>query len=428
LKEISISTSSSSGKSPLVSIVIPTHNYADYVGGAIRSGLEQGYAPVEIIAVDDGSTDGTSAVLRSFGSAIHTLRLERHGVSAARNAGLAASRGTYVVFLDADDLLLPGGVSAQVAHLERRPDVDAVAGDWYVCDVETRSARRERTTLGTDDALARLLRGNAFSTPSAVMLRRSALEAVGGFDRRFAFTADWELWLRLARHGRRFCAVPAAVAMYRVHGRSMTRDIAHAIPDTIAFLDHCFADSGLSATTRAMEPRTRYNIMMYLARLGLIQSDDRWARECVQRALGWNPAALDSFAFYDALVYALSQERRPTRDDHAERILALAHGGEPTAPEPAPRKAMRHLAAGAVARHRRDWKGALRSLGAALRASPRTALQWPQRRLALLLPVPPGMLHALRRALAVVGMYPRSDPDARAILHAVLAAESKRDS
>src|SRR5689334_12287800 len=154
-------------KPPLVSIVIPTHNYADYVGGAIRSALGQGYAPVEVIVVDDGSTDDTPAVLRSFGAAIYPLRLDRRGVSAARNAGLAVARGTYVIFLDADDLLMPGGVSAQVEQLERRPDVDAVVGDWYVCDVETRLVRRERTTLREDDALAGLLRGNVFSTPSA---------------------------------------------------------------------------------------------------------------------------------------------------------------------------------------------------------------------------------------------------------------------
>ena len=92
----------------LVSIVIPTRNYADYVGQAIRSALHQGYQPVEIIVVDDGSTDDTPAVLREFEGAIQVVRLGGLGVSAARNAGLAQAHGEYVVFLDADDLLVSG--------------------------------------------------------------------------------------------------------------------------------------------------------------------------------------------------------------------------------------------------------------------------------------------------------------------------------
>src|SRR5262245_61687564 len=97
-------TGLTAGRWPLVSVGIPTHNYSGYVGRAIRSGLEQGYQPVEVVVVDDGSTDDTPAVIGAFGEAIRCIRLERCGVSAARNAGLCASRGSYVVFLDADDL------------------------------------------------------------------------------------------------------------------------------------------------------------------------------------------------------------------------------------------------------------------------------------------------------------------------------------
>src|SRR6266850_2420309 len=151
------------GRPPLVSIVIPTHNYACYVGQAIRSGLDQGYRPIEIIVVDDGSTDATPSVLRQFDAAIRVVRLDGRGVSAARNAGLAQARGDYVVLLDADDLLLPGGVATQVAQLEHRPDVGAVAGEWYVCDVESETVHRARSSLKDDDVLSHLLRSNIVS-------------------------------------------------------------------------------------------------------------------------------------------------------------------------------------------------------------------------------------------------------------------------
>ena len=396
----------------------------NYVGGAVRSGLEQGYQPVEVIAVDDGSTDDTPALLRQFGSAIRSVRLDGRGVSAARNAGLAEARGDYIIFLDADDLLLPGGVSAQVAELQRRPEVDAVAGEWYVCDVESRTVRRERTTMQEDDALPRLLRSNAFSTPSAMMLRRSALEAVGGFDTRFAFTADWEMWLRLAKRGRRFSGVPVAVVMYRVHARSMTRNIAQAIPDTMAFLDHCFDDATLPASARALEPRMRYEVMMYLARLGLTQGDDKWARECVQRALRSNPAALDTFAFYDALIYALSQERKPQPQvDDARRIYALIRRVDDPTNEPASRRALRYLAAGMMARSRGEWKAGVRSLWTAARASWRTVLQRPQRAWVLRLMVRPGVVNGLRALLTPLRLRRHPHADVPPLLRAILDAE-----
>src|SRR5262249_50795705 len=87
-------------RTPLLTIVIPTRNYASYVGQAIKSALAQGYRPTEVIVVDDGSTDETPRVLQAFESAIRVLRLDGRGVSAARNAGLAEARGEYVLFLD----------------------------------------------------------------------------------------------------------------------------------------------------------------------------------------------------------------------------------------------------------------------------------------------------------------------------------------
>ena len=151
--------------SALVSIVIPTRNYAHYVGQAIRSALDQGYRPIEIIVVDDGSTDATPSILEQFDTAIRVVRLDGRGVSAARHAGLAQAGGDHVVFLDADDLLLPGGLAAQVARLERGPDVDVVAGEWYVCDVDDETIYRAGSALGDRDALSHLQRASNRTAP-----------------------------------------------------------------------------------------------------------------------------------------------------------------------------------------------------------------------------------------------------------------------
>ena len=192
----------------LVSIVIPTRNYADYVGQAIRSGLHQGYQPVEILVVDDGSADDTPAVLREFEGAIQVVRLGGLGVSAARNAKLAQAHGEYVVFLDAHDLLVSGGVAAQVARFDHRPDIDAVFGEWYTYDVQAGTISRNHSFLKDDDVLSHLLRTNIVATPSAMMLRRTAVSALGGFDASLSFAADWEMWLPLAKRGCRFARGP----------------------------------------------------------------------------------------------------------------------------------------------------------------------------------------------------------------------------
>ena len=117
-------------KSPVASVIIPTYNHSALVPEAIRSALAQ-TAPFEIIVVDDGSTDDTEAALAAFGDAIRVIRLPHGGPSLARNAGLEAATAEWVMFLDADDVIEPGKVAAQIAA------ADPAVG-WVLCDVEDR--------------------------------------------------------------------------------------------------------------------------------------------------------------------------------------------------------------------------------------------------------------------------------------------------
>jgi GT2 family glycosyltransferase len=396
-----------------VTIVIPTHNYARYVGQAIDSGLNQRYRPIEVIVVDDGSTDETPALLRSFEATIRILRLDGRGVSAARNAGLAQARGEYVVLLDADDLLLPDGVAAQVGLFAQRPDADAVAGGWYACDVELGTVTRGRSSLKDGDVLPQLLRSNIVATPSVMMLRRAALEAVGGFDTSLSFNADWEMWLRLAKHGCRFAQV-AAVAMYRIHGRSMTMNLDRAIGDMTALFERYLNDPMLSEEMRAFGAQTRFGSMTYLSRLCLRQGDDQRGRECLRQALRWNPDALNTLTFYLRLADAMSRQARLGRRDVAsvtKAMLTLSEELDDGWDEGRRRRqALRHLAAGMIARNADDWRRGLQHLKAATGESWRTVLRVPHLASIFRLLLPRWLTRSARRASPLSGSTPRPNP------------------
>jgi hypothetical protein len=413
---------------PLVSIVIPTRNYADYVVQAIRSGLLQGYQPIEIVVVDDGSSDDTPAVLREFEGAIQVVRLEGLGVSAARNAGLARARGEYVVCLDADDLLVSGGLAAQVARFERHPDIDAVFGEWYTYDVQAGTIGRNHSFLKDDDALPHLLRTNIVATPSAMMLRRTAVSALGGFDTSLSFAADWEMWLRLAKQGGRFARVTAPVATYRIHGRSMTSDLDRAIVDVTALLDRCFDDPSLSQAMRAAEPESRFGAMMYLAGLCLQQGDEQRGKECLRRALRWNPRAVDTFDFYRSMADAISRARQPGSRrvvDVVQSMLALwAELDDGESGRRSRRQALRHLAAGLIARNAGDRGLRLESLRMAISESWRTVLLPPQLSWSVRLLFRSGLIQAARRIVATIGFVPRASVPAAVQAVVIATCES----
>lgn len=179
-----------------VSVVIPTYNRADVVREAVASVLRQDYPDIELIVVDDGSRDGTAAVVSGFGPAVRYLWQENRGVSAARNRGVAASTGDLIAFLDSDDLWLPPKVSAQVAYFEAYEDAQACHTDeiWIRLGMRVNERLIHRKQGGWQ-FLASLPR--CLISPSAIMLRRSLWDRLGGFDESLPACEDYDLWLRL---------------------------------------------------------------------------------------------------------------------------------------------------------------------------------------------------------------------------------------
>jgi glycosyltransferase involved in cell wall biosynthesis len=210
---------------PLISVVIPSYNHGHFLGEAIASVLAQDYPRIEVVVVNDGSSDDTAAVAARFPEVRYVEQANR-GLAAARNAGLAVCRGELVVFLDADDRLLPGALETGVRAMAAHPEAGFAAG-------YSRFIARDGTAMPTgqpprpagEDPYIHLLRRNRIRNPAMVMFRRDVVSAAGGFSAGIDACADYDLYLRISRDWP-VVFHDEVVADYRKHGGNMSDNSA----------------------------------------------------------------------------------------------------------------------------------------------------------------------------------------------------------
>src|SRR4051794_32804277 len=214
---------------PGVSVILPVYNREQSVARAIRSVLTQTWTPLELIVVDDGSTDHTRDVLDSFRSQITVIEQPHAGAYAARNRGLRQARGELIAFIDSDDAWLPDRLASQMPLMER-PEVGLVFGD--VVHVRPGDPRRRITSF----QVAPPRRGRVaahfawcnFVPTVAVLVRRRCLDEAGGFAEDVSLSCDYLMWFRIAlRHKLDF--VDGVVAEYSLSADSMSRDLGRSI-------------------------------------------------------------------------------------------------------------------------------------------------------------------------------------------------------
>lgn len=204
---------------PNVSVIIPTHNRAEYLKAAIASVLNQTFQDFEILIVDDGSSDTTPDVVKSFDD--DRIQYVRHpksrGGAAARNTGIAHSSGEYVAFLDDDDEWYPYKLARQMEVMRRsEPEVAAVYSGYFVVERATGKIRGRMTPKLRGDLSSELLASNPIGGTSCVLVRRDCLEKVGCFDERLPSFQDYDLWIRISRQFR-FDYVEEPLLNYYVH-------------------------------------------------------------------------------------------------------------------------------------------------------------------------------------------------------------------
>jgi GT2 family glycosyltransferase len=272
---------------PLVSVVIPCFRQAHFLDDSIGSVLEQTYARLEVVVVDDGSPDNTQAVVGKY-RGIRYLRQRNAGLTGARNAGFRESRGEYVLFLDADDRLLPGAIAAGMEQFRVRPELGLVAGHFRIIGLDGRviAAPAPRAS-GADDYLS-LLRDYHVGPPGVMLFRRDVCATLGPFDAGNSPAADVDIALRAAQRFPIYLH-DDVVLEYRRHGANMTGDPGVMLASTMAVLRRHRSDAARLPGGRAA----------YLA--GIQHWRRSWGDLLVQKTIadclaGQPGAALSGFA------------------------------------------------------------------------------------------------------------------------------------
>jgi len=237
-------------KTMQVTVIIPTFNSAQFLTAAVDSVLAQTFKDFEIIVVDDGSTDNTEDVLKSYGDKVRYIKQKNQGVSVARNTGIKNSSAKYAAFLDSDDVWMPAKLEKQINALENNPKSKACYTEYISVSEDMKPQELKRLRAENSVLNDLLLRGNVIGPPSTILCERELFEELGGFDSGLSLSADWDMWIRLA------CVTELTflkepLIKYRLHGSNMSKNVKLLEDDTVRMLEKAFAIESLSSELRA---------------------------------------------------------------------------------------------------------------------------------------------------------------------------------
>jgi glycosyltransferase involved in cell wall biosynthesis len=277
-----------------VSAVIPVHDGADYVGAAIRSVVSQTFPVLECIVVNDGSTDGTSDVLASFGDDIVVITQAQSGVSAARNRGAEQARGDLIAFLDHDDEWVP-------TKLERQLSALAPTDMMVLCALQVVAADGEPLEVKHLGPAERLVQGMLLfdgtpylSCSSSCVVRRDAFLAMEGFDRSLSMSADWDFLMRVLLEGG-LSYIDEPLVRYRVHDSNMSRHVDLMERDMIRAFRKAFAHPNLPPQIRNRRAEAYGRLYRMLAGSYEDVGERRRALQAALKAMRHRPGLLRDF-------------------------------------------------------------------------------------------------------------------------------------
>jgi glycosyltransferase involved in cell wall biosynthesis len=258
---------------PLVSVVIPTYQHADFVGQAVQSVLEQTCQEIEVIVVNDGSTDRTLEILESFGTRITVITQDNRGLAAARNVGILHSRGEIIAFLDADDVWLPEKLEKQLDLFKKKPGVGLVFSDAWIFDGELTIGKYSQRVVPQAGWVQNKLFEEDFVPMPSVMVRRTCFDQVGLFDETLRSCEDYDMWLRISRVWE-IDFVPQPLALYRISPNQMSQNLERMLANQIQVKKKALLDyPELKNLPLSVLDRYFYNLYPRLARYNLKRGD-----------------------------------------------------------------------------------------------------------------------------------------------------------
>jgi glycosyltransferase involved in cell wall biosynthesis len=268
---------------PLVSVVVPVRNARRTIVDTIESVRQQTMEDLELIVVDDGSTDDSVALVAAIADPrIALASFPGGGLSVARNRGIAQARGAYLSFIDADDLWTPDKLQRQLEALDRRPDAGAAYSWTYTIDEAGRPLGRQPRVRHEGDVRPQMLLSFFVASGSNVLLRRAVIETVGGFDPSVSAAEDWEYLLRVAARWP-FVLVRRYQIFYRQSAASMASNVETMREQALLVLGRAL-DAAPSDLQR-LRPRSLGNVHRYVARLALTRQPNRNGVEQARRSL-----------------------------------------------------------------------------------------------------------------------------------------------
>jgi len=307
---------------------MPVYNGSKYLGKAIDSVLSQTFPDWELIVVDDGSTDETLGVLRTFGSRLQAIHQENLGVSAARNTGIQSARGEYIAFLDSDDMWDSNFLETMVSLASQHPQaaVYYCNARWMDADDRDLPQLTGARLVPTNLMYRTLVRAN-FLIVSTILIRRSAILAAGLFDASLRVVEDWDLWLRLAQK-ETFVGIRTCLVRYRLHSGSLSTDVGQMRQDILNMVEKHFGPDDGQQRYWTKDKRLAYGgLFRYNALTSVLPQND-WLSCAVnlRKALVIDPTlSLDLDLFYELALGAQPAGYRGTSpylsmEENAENI------------------------------------------------------------------------------------------------------------
>jgi len=302
-------------KKPLVSVVIPCHRHAHYLPEALDSVLHQTYENIETIVIDDGSPDRVKEVTDKY-SRVKYYRQDNMGLAGARNTGFTLSLGDFILFLDADDRLLSGGVETNLSWLQRHAEYRCVTGQCVLIDTYGNPRKGRPPALPHRPNYEQFLRKNLIWNPGAVLYRRDLLSEMGGFDPTINATADWDLYLRIS-NATCIGTHNVAVVEYRLHDNNMSGNPATMLRHTLTlFRKHAAHVKGNKAREEAYRAgrdhcRSAYGegLLNYIGHMIITRTEWRKIITGMFILLRFNPGILTYAPFKKAIAALLIRYR-----------------------------------------------------------------------------------------------------------------------